>query len=90
VSLWGYSGFFDLKMSFFFLLCLIRVRVYGIIFSGWASNSKYALLGGLRAVAQTISYEVVIAFIFLCLIRILKSLNFNDFFHFQKKFFFFF
>jgi len=56
-------GFLDFKYSIvFFILCL-RVRVYGIVFSGWSSNSKYALLGALRAVAQTISYELPLVFI---------------------------
>ncbi len=87
-SLWSFSGFLDFKMGIFFFLCCIRVRVYGVIFSGWASNSKYALLGGLRAVAQTISYEIVLAFIFLCFVRVIKSLIFNDYFYFQKIFVF--
>jgi len=87
-SLWTYSGFFDIKISIFFFLCCIRIRVYSVIFSGWSSNSKYALLGGLRSVAQTISYEIVLAFIFLCFVRFLKTLIFIEIFFFQKIFFF--
>jgi NADH-ubiquinone oxidoreductase chain 1 len=48
----------------FLILCL-RVSVYGIIFSGWASNSKYALLGSLRALAQSISYEIPLVFLII-------------------------
>jgi len=66
------------------------VRVYGIIFSGWSSNSKYALLGGLRSVAQTISYEIVLAFIFLCVIFVTKSLSFVFVLEMQKIFSFIF
>ena len=48
-----------------FFLCVIRLNVYGTIIAGWGSNSKYALLGALRAVAQTISYEVRLILILL-------------------------
>jgi len=54
----------DLPYSMLYLLAISSLAVYGIIFSGWASNSKYAFLGGLRSSAQMISYEVAISFIF--------------------------
>ena len=73
----------------FFLSC-VGLRVYRIIFSGWASNSKYALLGGLRSVAQTISYEIVIAFILLCLMFAAKRLRTKKFLLVQERFCFFF
>jgi len=75
-----------MKISVLFFLCCISFRVYGIIFSGWSSNSKYALLGGLRAVAQTISYEVVLAFILISVIILTKSFNFKDFYVMQVRF----
>nr|BAG28319.1 NADH dehydrogenase subunit 1 [Gephyromantis pseudoasper] len=58
----------DLNLSLLFILALSSLTVYTILTSGWASNSKYALIGALRAVAQTISYEVTLALIILCLI----------------------
>lgn len=59
-----YSGqFFFLRVVFF--LCISRIAVYALLGAGWASNSKYTLLGALRGVAQTISYEVRIVFIIL-------------------------
>nr|BAE79540.1 NADH dehydrogenase subunit 1 [Mantidactylus bellyi] len=58
----------DLNLSLLFLLAISSLTVYTILGSGWASNSKYALIGALRAVAQTISYEVTFALIILCLI----------------------
>nr|YP_009167087.1 NADH dehydrogenase subunit 1 [Centropyge heraldi]ALD15831.1 NADH dehydrogenase subunit 1 [Centropyge heraldi] len=55
----------DLNLGILFLLALSSLAVYSILGSGWASNSKYALIGALRAVAQTISYEVSLGLILL-------------------------
>nr|YP_003457239.1 NADH dehydrogenase subunit 1 [Ceratias uranoscopus]BAI77274.1 NADH dehydrogenase subunit 1 [Ceratias uranoscopus] len=58
----------DLNLGILFVLALSSLAVYTILASGWASNSKYALIGALRAVAQTISYEVSLGLILLCTI----------------------
>nr|AJT40305.1 NADH dehydrogenase subunit 1 [Accipiter gentilis] len=58
----------DLNLGLLFLLAMSSLAVYSILWSGWASNSKYALIGALRAVAQTISYEVTLAIILLSVI----------------------
>nr|YP_009421109.1 NADH dehydrogenase subunit 1 [Lates niloticus]ASR74937.1 NADH dehydrogenase subunit 1 [Lates niloticus] len=58
----------DLNLGVLFILALSSLAVYSILGSGWASNSKYALIGALRAVAQTISYEVSLGLILLCII----------------------
>uniref|UniRef100_UPI0030E3EA3F NADH dehydrogenase subunit 1 n=1 Tax=Scleromystax barbatus TaxID=245761 RepID=UPI0030E3EA3F len=55
----------DLNLGILFILALSSLAVYAILGSGWASNSKYALIGALRAVAQTISYEVSLGLILL-------------------------
>nr|NP_739698.1 NADH dehydrogenase subunit 1 [Lamprogrammus niger]BAC23242.1 NADH dehydrogenase subunit 1 [Lamprogrammus niger] len=55
----------DLNLAILFILALSSLAVYSILGSGWASNSKYALVGALRAVAQTISYEVSLGLILL-------------------------
>jgi NADH-quinone oxidoreductase subunit H len=68
----------DIPHSMLSLLAISSFAVYGIIFSGWASNSKYAFLGGLRSAAQMISYEVGIAFIWLSICTIADSLNISD------------
>nr|UPI52496.1 NADH dehydrogenase subunit 1 [Rallus obsoletus yumanensis] len=65
----------DLNLGFLFLLAMSSLAVYSILWSGWASNSKYALIGALRAVAQTISYEVTLAIILLS--TILLSGNYS-------------
>nr|ABD58692.1 NADH dehydrogenase subunit 1 [Burhinus grallarius] len=58
----------DLNLGILFLLAMSSLAVYSVLWSGWASNSKYALIGALRAVAQTISYEVTLAIILLSMI----------------------
>nr|YP_001054776.1 NADH dehydrogenase subunit 1 [Astronotus ocellatus]BAF46805.1 NADH dehydrogenase subunit 1 [Astronotus ocellatus] len=55
----------DLNLGILFILALSSLAVYSILGSGWASNSKYALIGALRAVAQTVSYEVSLGLILL-------------------------
>nr|YP_009019453.1 NADH dehydrogenase subunit 1 [Abbottina rivularis]AGZ64032.1 NADH dehydrogenase subunit 1 [Abbottina rivularis]AHN91810.1 NADH dehydrogenase subunit 1 [Abbottina rivularis]AIT58549.1 NADH dehydrogenase subunit 1 [Abbottina rivularis] len=58
----------DLNLGVLFILALSSLAVYSILGSGWASNSKYALIGALRAVAQTISYEVSLGLIILSVV----------------------
>nr|YP_008993012.1 NADH dehydrogenase subunit 1 [Mystus rhegma]AFA46513.1 NADH dehydrogenase subunit 1 [Mystus rhegma] len=58
----------DLNLGMLFILSISSLAVYSILGSGWASNSKYALIGALRAVAQTISYEVSLGLILLSII----------------------
>jgi len=79
---------FNLGVLFF--LCCLRIGVYSIIVAGWSSNSNYALLGALRAVAQTISYEVRLALILLSLIFLVGGYNFFSFVFFQQNIWFLF
>lgn len=58
-------GLAEITLNIIFVLCCLRAGVYPILGAGWASNSKYSLLGSLRAVAQTISYEVRLSLILL-------------------------
>nr|YP_010001054.1 NADH dehydrogenase subunit 1 [Lepidothrix coronata]QOD96992.1 NADH dehydrogenase subunit 1 [Lepidothrix coronata] len=67
----------DLNLGMLFLLALSSLAVYSILWSGWASNSKYALIGALRAVAQTISYEVTLAIILLSVIILSGNYTLN-------------
>ena len=76
VSFVSLRGWVDISFSYLFCLCCARVITYGTVISGWSSSSKYSLLGSLRAVAQTISYEIVWAFIFLFLIFIRQRATF--------------
>nr|YP_009239751.1 NADH dehydrogenase subunit 1 [Turritella bacillum]AMM72629.1 NADH dehydrogenase subunit 1 [Turritella bacillum] len=65
------------KWGVLFFLCVSSLNVYGTLLAGWASNSKYALLGSLRAIAQTISYEISMALILLFPLFLIKSFSFS-------------
>nr|QOL12099.1 NADH dehydrogenase subunit 1 [Charadrius alexandrinus] len=67
----------DLNLGLLFLMAMSSLAVYSILWSGWASNSKYALIGALRAVAQTISYEVTLAIILLSVIMLSGNYTLN-------------
>lgn len=73
----SFFGRMRFMYSALFFLAVSSLSVYRTIIAGWASNSKYALLGALRAVAQTISYEVRMALIIIRGIFIIKTLDFH-------------
>nr|YP_002735069.1 NADH dehydrogenase subunit 1 [Phaenacantha marcida]ABZ02098.1 NADH dehydrogenase subunit 1 [Phaenacantha marcida] len=75
---------FDL--AFLFFLCCSGLSVYGLLLSGWSSNSNYALLGCLRAVAQTISYEVSMSLVLLCYFIFVFGFSFNLFYSYEVWF----
>jgi NADH-quinone oxidoreductase subunit H len=65
----------DVDAGLLLVLALTSMGVYGILLGGWASNSKYALLGGLRAAAQTVSYEIAMGFALVGVIVLAGTLN---------------
>nr|QWB85843.1 NADH dehydrogenase subunit 1 [Dynamostes audax] len=81
---------FSFNLSLLFFLCVSSLGVYTVMLSGWSSNSGYSLLGSLRSVAQTISYEVSLSLILLSFIYLTMSLNMLDFQKFQENSWFFF
>ena len=92
LTLWGlYFSPFGVRpftLGVLFFLCVSSLNVYTVLLSGWSSNSKYALLGATRAVAQTISYEVTIALILLTLLLSRGTLDFIKISDFQTKIWF--
>nr|YP_009176714.1 NADH dehydrogenase subunit 1 [Anopheles maculatus]ALJ02429.1 NADH dehydrogenase subunit 1 [Anopheles maculatus] len=75
---------YSFNLGVLFFLCCTSLGVYTVMIAGWSSNSNYALLGGLRAVAQTISYEVSLALILLSFIFLVGNYNFLNFYNFQS------
>lgn len=73
---------FNIGIIFFF--CCTRMGVYRLIITGWSSNSNYAILGCIRSIAQTISYEVRLVIIILCPIIIIERFNLIEFYFFQQ------
>nr|YP_009538012.1 NADH dehydrogenase subunit 1 [Limenitis albomaculata]AYN60755.1 NADH dehydrogenase subunit 1 [Limenitis albomaculata] len=72
---------FNLGLLFF--LCCTSIGVYTLLIAGWSSNSNYSLLGGLRAVAQTISYEVSLSLILMSNIILIMNFNMIKFSEYQ-------
>ncbi len=68
----------NLNAGLLFLIAISSMEVYGVIVSGWASNSKYAFLGALRASAQMVSYEIAMGFCFLIVLMVSSSMNMTD------------
>ena len=65
----------DVNAGLLYILAITSLGVYGVIVAGWASNSKYALLGGLRAAAQVLSYELAIGFVLITVLLVSGTLN---------------
>nr|UNY33497.1 NADH dehydrogenase subunit 1 [Triops longicaudatus]WQM56364.1 NADH dehydrogenase subunit 1 [Triops longicaudatus] len=80
---WGFT-FINSDLMVLFFLCCISMGVYTLMAAGWSSNSKYSLLGALRAVAQTVSYEVSLALILLSFILLISSFSLFNMVNYQS------
>nr|WHM51562.1 NADH dehydrogenase subunit 1 [Neotermes castaneus] len=78
-----FSGFVSFELGLLFFLCCTSLGVYTVMVAGWSSNSNYSLLGGLRSVAQTISYEVSLALILLSFVFLVCGYDLASFYYFQ-------
>nr|APX40199.1 NADH dehydrogenase subunit 1 [Smaragdina rufimana] len=84
VSMPFFTYLLSFNLSFMFILSVSSLGVYCIMLAGWSSNSNYSLLGCLRAVAQTISYEVSLIIILLSFLFMILSYSLSDLFKYQQ------
>ena len=68
----------NINAGLLFLMAITSLEVYGVIIAGWASNSKYAFLGAMRASAQMVSYEIAMGFCLVIVLMVSGSLNMTD------------
>ena len=68
----------NINAGLLFLMAITSLEVYGVIIAGWASNSKYAFLGALRASAQMVSYEIAMGFALVIVLMVAGSMNMSD------------
>nr|QEJ81390.1 NADH dehydrogenase subunit 1 [Pyrocoelia pygidialis] len=85
-----FTVFLNFSFGFLFFLCVSSLGVYTIMVAGWSSNSNYSMLGGLRSVAQTISYEVSLFIILLSFLMLIGSLSIFDMMIYQVNVWFIF
>ncbi|KAG0093993.1 hypothetical protein BGZ92_010719, partial [Podila epicladia] len=75
----------DINAGLLYVMAISSIGVYGVILAGWASNSKYALLGAMRAAGQMVSYEIAMGFALVVVLMISGSLNLSDIVHSQQR-----
>jgi len=78
----------DINVGILFLFAISSMGVYGVLMAGWASNSRYAFLGGLRSAAQMVSYEVSMGFVIVTVLLLVGSLNLSAIVNAQKDMWF--
>jgi NADH-quinone oxidoreductase subunit H len=75
----------DINAGLLYVMAITSMGVYGVIISGWASNSKYAFLGAMRSAAQIVAYEIAMGFALVCVLLVSQSLNLSDIVNSQAR-----
>jgi NADH-quinone oxidoreductase subunit H len=88
INLFGYQislGLTDVNVGVLYIVAVTSIAVYGVVLAGWASSNKYAMLGGLRATAQMISYELAMGLSILAPVMMAASMSMGDIIDAQQK-----
>nr|QXE46455.1 NADH dehydrogenase subunit 1 [Cephalcia yanqingensis] len=83
ISMPYYTMLYTFNLGILFIMCCLSISVYSIMLAGWSSNSMYSMLGSLRAIAQSISYEVMLSMFLLSFIMMIESYSLMDFYKYQ-------
>lgn len=65
----------DINVAYLFIIAVAGANIYGLVIAGWASNSRYPLLGAIRACGQLLSYELIMGLVLLCVFLQTHSMN---------------
>nr|YP_010600868.1 NADH dehydrogenase subunit 1 [Binodoxys communis]WAL07399.1 NADH dehydrogenase subunit 1 [Binodoxys communis] len=88
LSLWLIYPFItnssNMNFNFMFFLCMLSMGVYGLMISGWSSNNSFSMIGALRSIAQSISYEVTLSISMLIILMMINNINLNYLTMYQK------
>jgi NADH-quinone oxidoreductase subunit H len=88
VNLFGYQtslGLVDVNVGVLYILAVTSVAVYGVVLAGWASANKYAMMGGMRATAQMISYELSLGLAMMAPVMMAGSMSIGDIINTQQQ-----
>ncbi|MBN1120070.1 MAG: NADH-quinone oxidoreductase subunit NuoH [Anaerolineae bacterium] len=91
ISLFGYQttlGLADINVGVLYIVAVTSIAVYGVVLAGWASSNKYAMMGGLRATAQMISYELAMGLAILAPVMMAASMSMSDIIDAQQNIWF--
>nr|YP_009121684.1 NADH dehydrogenase subunit 1 [Hylaeus dilatatus]AJG02949.1 NADH dehydrogenase subunit 1 [Hylaeus dilatatus] len=83
-----YVNLYSLSLGMMLMLSIMCLGVYPFMLSGWSSNSNYSMLGSIRSIAQSISYEISLFLMMFSLILLIESFSLNNFFLYQMNLFF--
>lgn len=81
-----YRNLVRFELGLIYLICCFRIRVYGLLITGWSSNSSYSILGSIRSLSQSISYEVRLSIIIFSLIILIERFNLINLRYYQNNY----